>query len=126
MKRLAMSEKVAAALPEMINPSFWKKRERQLKQLKRKMAGRSGVGDGHGNFVGAGGPVNEASRATVHESRPLMPEPTLLSFETVYDENETEMNWNRSRMLAEAIREDVKKGRKPIIPPLQCAQSQSP
>jgi len=33
IKGLAMSEKVAAALPVIVKPSFWKKRARQEKQL---------------------------------------------------------------------------------------------
>ena len=137
IKRLAMSEKVAAALPHMVKPSFWKKRERQVKQLERKKVMRSGFGDGSIGSVDAGGldeGIDEVSPQTprsssvvgAHSSRRLMPEPTLLSFETVHDENETKMDWNRSMMLAEAIREDLKKGRKPVIPPLLCAQSQSP
>jgi hypothetical protein len=127
MKRLAMSEKVAAALPSMVQPSFWKKRERQVKQLERKTARRSGVGSGQGDRVDVHGVAPRTPEPMViRDLRGLMPEPTLLSFETVHDEQEAEMDWNRSRMLVEAIREDVKKGRKPIIPPLQCAQSQSP
>lgn len=131
IKRLAMSEKVAAALPHIVKPSFWKKRERQVKQLERKKVRRGGVGDGCGDSID--GSVDEvsptpprSSSVVVHPSRRLMPERTLLSFETVHDENETKMDWNRSRMLAEAIREDLKKGKKPVIPPLLCAQSQSP
>jgi hypothetical protein len=120
MKRVTMSEKVAAALPDMVKPSFWKKRERQVKQLERKLR-RSGVIDDSNSAPRSSAEMHESS-----SSRRLMPEPTLLSFESVHDENETKVDWNRSRLLAEAIREDVKKGRKPVIPPLLCAQSQSP
>ena len=33
IKGLATSEKVAAGLPVIVKPSFWKKRVRQVKQL---------------------------------------------------------------------------------------------
>jgi DNA cross-link repair 1C protein len=34
------------------------------------------------------------------------------------------MDWERSRALAEAIKADVANGRRPILPPLICAESQ--
>lgn len=122
--RLAMSEKIAAALPGMVKPSFRKKRERQVKQLERKMERRGEGESWHGDRAKRFEKDRDGALRT--SSRRLMPEPTLLSFEPIHDESESKMDWNRSRLLAEAIREDVKRGKKPIIPPLQCAQSQSP
>ncbi|RDB27782.1 DNA cross-link repair 1A protein [Hypsizygus marmoreus] len=49
---------------------------------------------------------------------------TLLSFETV-DDDDGGMDWNRSRELAEALKEDVRNGRRPMLPPLLSAESQS-
>ncbi|KAA1470649.1 hypothetical protein DENSPDRAFT_929009 [Dentipellis sp. KUC8613] len=46
------------------------------------------------------------------------------SFETVCASDDGEMDWERSRMLAEQIRADVANGRRPRIPRLECVQSQ--
>ncbi len=117
-KRVAMSCKVAEALPHMVAPSYQKKRMRQLAQLERKIKGRLQ------SYVPMDHLINpETTPDTLN--RKLVPEPTILSFESMSDNTEEKLDWNRSRMLAEAIREEVAQGRKPTIPLLQCVQSQS-
>jgi len=114
-KRMAMSCKVAEALPHMVAPSYQKKRVRQLAQLERKLKERLR------SYV----PMDHLETTTDNQNRNLVLEPTILSFESTSDDTEEKLDWNRSRMLAEAIREEVAQGRKPTIPLLQCIQSQS-
>jgi DNA cross-link repair 1C protein len=117
-KRMAMSCKVAEALPHMVAPSYQKKRVRQLAQLERKLK------RGLQSFVPMDHLIN-SDTTPGSQNRKLVPEPTIPSFESTSDDTEEKLDWNRSRMLAEAIREEVAQGRKPTIPLLQCIQSQS-
>lgn len=129
-RRIAISQKMAEALPDMVAPSFEKKRRRQLAQLERNRKSRALASPGADMYmttdVGVLDLDPQPKMPAGSSNRRLMPEPTLLSFESVHDENESKMDWNRSRLLAEAIKQDIANGRKPVIPPLQCAQSQSP
>ena len=123
-RRIAISQKMAEALPDMVAPSFQKKRRRQLAQLERsRKSWALAVSGPELTDLGKSDPKPLAMLAGA-SNRKLMPEATVLSFESVHDENESKMDWNRSRLLAEAIKQDVANGRKPVIPPLQCAQSQ--
>lgn len=114
-KRMVMSHKVAEALPHLVAPSYQKKRTRRLAQLERKTKIRLQTSASILH-------VNNSTTAPETLRPKLMQEPTIHSFDDYIEEK---LDWNRSKMLAEAIREEVAKGRKPTIPPLQCAQSQS-
>jgi hypothetical protein len=48
---------------------------------------------------------------------------TLLSFGTV-DDDDGGMDWDRSKMLAEAVKADIANGRRPMLPPMVCAETQ--
>ncbi len=126
-RRITMSQKIAEALPDIVAPSFQKKRRRQLAQVERKGKDRTLAASSSDNQIKDTDSAKPLPMpGGMSNRRKLMAEPTLLSFESVHDENESKMDWNRSKLLAEAIRHDVANGRKPVIPPLQCAQSQSP
>ncbi|KAF9528996.1 hypothetical protein CPB83DRAFT_853590 [Crepidotus variabilis] len=120
--RVEMAAKLAAVLPDMVGPNFTKKQKRQRAQLERKEKSR---GQSF-NLDSNGTSGAQLTTSIVTKSSKLAPAPTLLSFETVYDDNEKEIDWNRSRVLADAIRQDVARGKRPEIPLLECAQSQSP
>ncbi|KAF8194687.1 hypothetical protein BJ912DRAFT_1141510 [Pholiota molesta] len=131
LKRLKISEELAKAYPDMVSASYAIKRDKQLERLKKgkqksvdistsrcdesKASTSSGAGDSH---VQPPGPASA--------SRKLAPAKTLPSFEPVEEEGDGEIDWNRSRMLAAAVKEDIKYGRKLSLPALLCAQSQSP
>lgn len=106
--RMDMATKLATALPDLVASNFSKKQMRQRGQLARKEKSRM-----LGN-------EDDPSTSCKLASRPTIPSP-----ETVYDENAELIDWDRSRRLAEAIRRDLADGKKPSLPLLQCAQSQS-
>lgn len=90
-----------------------------------------GVGGVVTNSALANTPAAEAGTGTSPVSsqaspRKLAPVPTLpLSFEfLVDDEGDGGIDWNRSRELTEAVRRDLKLGKKPTLPALLCTRSQ--
>lgn len=62
---------------------------------------------------------------TSKSKKSLVLEPTLSSFETVYDGDEDRADWNRSRHLMEVYKEEIAAGKKPSIPLLSCTHSDS-
>jgi DNA cross-link repair 1C protein len=133
LRRLKISQELAKAYPDMVSASYATKRDKQLERLKKgkqksvdisishcdesKASTLSRAGDSDSRIQ----PPGPASA-----SRKLAPAKTLPSFEPVEEDGDGEIDWNRSRMLAEAIKEDIKYGRKLSLPALLCAQSQSP
>ncbi|KAF8959635.1 hypothetical protein BDZ97DRAFT_1666846 [Flammula alnicola] len=127
LKRMDIAQQLAEAYPDMVAPSYAQKRARQLARLKKKEKERATAAMAAANAFNILSPtpaVNQQARLSSPSSRKLAPARTILSFETVEDDDGG-MDWNRSRMLADALREDLKHGRKPSMPSLICAQSQS-
>ncbi|KAG5653171.1 hypothetical protein H0H81_002013, partial [Sphagnurus paluster] len=113
VQRLSIAERLAQARPDLVVPSYSAKRNRLLARSSSKIesvAKSSGTAPSSSRLMGT--PIA------------LQAEATLLSFETV-DDDDGGMDWNRSRRLAEALREDVRNGKRPMLPPLLCAESQS-
>lgn len=102
--RLQIAEKLSRARPDRVAPSFTLRRAQ--------LASASSVS------VVARSPSPSKSICTPIESS-RHPE----SFDTVEDDDGG-MDWERSRELAQKIREDVVNGRRPILPGLICAESQ--
>lgn len=123
-ERLNMSARVATVMShDEVAPSYPKKRERQIAQLERKAQKRAAGSPS--SPKGVGPPFRHPAKNAGSSTARLGPQATVLSFETVHDETEDLVDWSRSRLLAEAIKKDLANGRKPVIPALQCAQSQS-
>ncbi|KAJ3515705.1 hypothetical protein NLJ89_g1591 [Agrocybe chaxingu] len=140
LRRLETARQLAITYPHLVAPSYPKKRERQLAQWNRRTRERVAAAVGGPN---ASLPIPTASSASGSGSSPeitapkpaspqeeretvrLKPQRTIQSFETVHDEDEPSLDWNRSKQLADRIRQDIANGRRPAIPPLISAQSQS-
>ncbi|GLB41473.1 putative DNA repair protein [Lyophyllum shimeji] len=111
-QRLRIAERLAAARPDLVVPSYAGKRTRLLARA----AGR----------IRPQLQTKESSREEdVSKMTDLRGAETssVFSFETV-DDGDGGMDWNRSRELAVALRADVLNGRRPMLPPLICAESQ--
>ena len=100
LKRMDIAQQLANAYPHLVAPSYEKKRAKQLAKL-----------------------AKERGRAAT--KRKLVQSPTVFSFETV-DDDDGGMDWSRSRQLVDNLRDAVATGRRPVLPPLKCAQSPSP
>lgn len=99
-ERLKIAEHLALALPERVVPSYHARRARLMSSH-----------------------VKLEAQTAYDEARGKLPS----SFETVYDEGEKErsqVDWERSREIAEEIREDLRNGRRPVMPALTCTESQ--
>lgn len=128
MLRLNLSTKLAEAYPNLVKPSH---SEKKMKRLG--LAGNRSQSDdvvtksssAHGAALSASVCVNDISIRTPPRPKTLQPAKTLPCF----DENDDKaIDWNRSGLLAEAVRRDIKLGRVPSLPSLEClgADSQSP
>ena len=62
-----------------------------------------------------------AGADTISTKQKLAQTRTVLSFETV-DDDDGGMDWNRSKRLADDLRDAVESGRRPVLPSLKCAQ----
>ena len=113
-----MGERLAQARPDLNAPTYEKKRASLIARYSTM------------EVV----PQKEVQRGKSKE-RPLSPTPaptrpvvaqekTILSFETV-DDDDGGMDWNRSRELAARLKEDIANGKRPVLPALLCAESQS-
>lgn len=119
-QRLSIAERIARARPDLVVQSYASKREALLvREVKARGRARARAREWwekekmKAHFEGIG---------------------TLLSIGTVDDDDEGEgegegegdggMDWDRSRLLAEVIKADIAKGRRPILPPLTCVESQ--
>ena len=109
-QRLSIGERLARARPDLVVPIYKSKREALLAREAR---------------------AQERVRAREREQHKIKMKAhleatgTLLSFETVDDDNhDGGMDWDRSRMLAEAIKADIANGRRLVLPPLDCAETQ--
>ena len=106
LKRMDIAQQLANTYPHLAAPSYEKKRAKQLAKLMGKKRGRAGAD------------------ATSTKQK-LVQTQTIFSFETV-DDDDGGMDWNRSKKLADDLRDAVTNGRRPVIPSLKCAQSPSP
>lgn len=107
---MSIGERLARARPDLVVPIYKSKREALLAREAR---------------------AQERVRAREREQHKIKMKAhleatgTLLSFETVDDDNQDGgMDWDRSRMLAEAIKADIANGRRLVLPPLVCAETQ--
>jgi hypothetical protein len=106
LKRMDIAQQLANAYPHLVAPSYEKRRAKQLAKLMGKEQGRVG-----------------ADAITTNQR--LVQTQTIFSFETV-DDDDGGMDWNRSKQLADNLRDAVANGRRPVLPLLKCAQSPSP
>ena len=102
LKRMDIAQQLANAYPHLVAPSYEQKRANQLAKLMKKEQGRA-----------------SATKQSLVQSQ------TIFSFETV-DDDDGGMDWNRSKQLADDLRDAVANGRRPVLPSLKCAQSPSP
>ena len=130
VKRIDMSQQLATLYPHLVAPTYAQKLDKQIENLKRKKQEDllAAVGSSLAPHLVDG--QAQPPRTFAHSpTRPTGAQKlgvtrTILSFETVEDDDGG-MDWNRSRQLIDALREDLKSGRKPKLPPLVCAQSPS-
>ncbi|KAF8164733.1 hypothetical protein B0H34DRAFT_208960 [Crassisporium funariophilum] len=118
LKRTDIAQQLANAYPHLVASSYATKREKQLARLAKKqemLAAATTIRDP---------PYQSVDPVVSTSSRTIVLTKTIASFETV-DDDDGGMDWNRSRTLANALREDLAKGRKLSLPALKCAQSQS-
>jgi DNA cross-link repair 1C protein len=107
LKRMDIAQQLANIYPHLVAPSYEKKRAKQLSKLMGKERGRAGADD-------------------ISTKEKLVQSQTILSFETV-DDDDGGMDWNRSKQLADDLRDAIANGRRPVLPSLKCAaQSPSP
>ena len=133
VKRIDMSQQLATTYPHLVAPTYAQKLDKQIEMLKRKKLESLLAAVGDLAPHAAGGQAAQPpqvltslahSPARLKGAQKLGITRTILSFETVED-HDGGMDWNRSRQLVDSLREDLKSGRKPKLPPLVCAQSQS-
>lgn len=113
LERLDISQQLANAYPHLVAPSYKEKRAKQLAKLTKKERGRE-----------AANVINRCETVKTTNQR-LVQSQTIFSFETV-DDDDGGMDWNRSRQLADDLREAIANGRRPVLPSLKCAQTPSP
>ena len=106
LKRMDIAQQLANVYPHLVAGSYEKKRAKQLAKLMRKERGPAG-GD------------------AISTKQKLVQTQTILSFETV-DDDDGGMDWNRSKQLADDLRDAVANGRRPTLPSLKCGRSPSP
>ena len=108
-QQLQIAERLARAWPERVAPSYEAKRKRLLS--------RSIAADTKEQYRAG---MRASMASSMHPQSPGM----VFSLETV-DDDDGGMDWERSRELAEGLRADIASGRRPTLPPLMCAESQS-
>jgi DNA cross-link repair 1C protein len=107
-QRLSIAERLARARPDLVVSTYESKREALLvREAKVQERARARDMD------------KQKEKMKVH----LEATGTLLSIGTV-DDDDGGMDWDRSRVLAEAIKADIANGRRPMLPPLICAETQ--
>ena len=106
LKRMDIAQQLANNYPDLVAPSYEKKRAKQLAKLTGKRRGRAGA-----DAIGT--------------KQKLVQTQTVFSFETV-DDDDGGMDWNRSKQLADDLLDAVANGRRPVLPSLKSAQSPSP
>jgi hypothetical protein len=105
---LSIAERLARARPDLVAPTYESKREELLaREVKAQERAR----------------VRERERMKDRMKAHLEVTGTLLSIGTV-DDDDGGMDWDRSRVLAEAIKADIANGRRLILPPLVSTESQ--
>ncbi|KAH0583199.1 hypothetical protein H2248_011084 [Termitomyces sp. 'cryptogamus'] len=109
-QRLRIAERLVEARPDLINPSYAAKR---TKLLARSVGSPSFQLHPHGM---SGNDESQTSTSRMVTSE-------ILSFRTV-DDGDGGMDWDRSRELAAALRADVLRGRRLMLPALACVESQ--
>ncbi|KAG6856996.1 hypothetical protein H0H87_011090 [Tephrocybe sp. NHM501043] len=117
-KRLSIAERLVEARPDLVDPSYAGKRTRLL----ARSAGSAPLQPFQS--AGWGAPRNTKGKDNQEKGNEKLAIPILESFETVEDDDGG-MDWNRSKRLEEALRADVLNGRRPMLPALLCAESQS-
>ena len=110
LKRMDIAQQLANTYPHLAAPSYKKKRAKQLAKLMGKERGRANAGT-DADII--------STRQKLAQTR------TVLSFETV-DDDDGGMDWNRSKRLADDLRDAVENGRRPVLPSLKCAQAAEP
>ncbi|KAG6815295.1 hypothetical protein H0H93_010309, partial [Arthromyces matolae] len=112
-QRLLIAERLAEARPDLVDPSYFAKRTRLL----ARQAGSPRIQHRlRLKFNVKTSPCAPPQAEAVKDLRDL-------SFETV-DDDDGGMDWNRSKQLADALRADALSGRRLVLPPLLCAESQ--
>jgi DNA cross-link repair 1C protein len=118
LQRIRIGERLAQARPDLNAPTYEKKRASL-------MARYSTMEEVPQKEIQRGKGKERPSSPTPTPIRPVVArEKTILSFETV-DDDDGGMDWNRSRELAAQLKEDIANGRRPMLPGLLCAESQS-
>ncbi|KAF5361843.1 hypothetical protein D9756_002075 [Leucocoprinus leucothites] len=121
LQRIKIGERLAKSRPEAVASSYATKREKLLARYV-KLETKESYARAVAKKGGVAGIENTAmSRESI---RGLRVEPTVLSFETV-DDDDGGMDWNRSRDLADVVRSAIANGQPISLPTLKCADSQS-
>ena len=117
LQRIQIGERLAQARPDLNAPTYEKKRASLMARYSTmEVVPQKEVQRGKGK--------ERPSSPTPAPTRPVIAQKTILSFETV-DDDDGGMDWNRSRDLAARLKEDIANGRRPVLPALLCAESQS-
>jgi hypothetical protein len=133
VKRIDMSQQLATTYPHLVAPTYAQKLDKQIAWLKRKKQENLLAAVGSQSDLaphpadGQAQPprtLTSLAHPPAKGAQKLGVTRTIFSFDTVEDDDGG-MDWNRSRQLIDALREDLKSGRKPKLPPLVCAQSPS-
>ncbi|TFK19414.1 hypothetical protein FA15DRAFT_674467 [Coprinopsis marcescibilis] len=142
--RLKYGERLAKAEPERVLPSYSQKREWLIRKYVGSTAGQGSaiVGNGKGKTLvpmstkGFGDSVSQCGPRFKQVPSPSHSKGTLagpvkalemdktmpFSFDTVYDEEDSKMDWSRSRELSKRVTIDLHLGRKPTLPALLCTR----
>ena len=108
-QRLSIAERLARARPDLVAPTYESKREALLAREARAQ-----------ERARERGKDQQKNRMKAH----LEATGTLLSFGIVDDDDDGGMDWDRSKMLAEAVKADIANGRRPMLPLMVCAETQ--
>ena len=118
LQRIRIGERLAQARPDLNAPTYEKKRASLIARYSTMEVVPQ-------KEVQRGKSKERRSSPTLAPVRPVVAqEKTILSFETV-DDDDGGMDWNRSRELAARLKEDIANGKRPVLPALLCAESQS-
>ncbi|KAG6909517.1 hypothetical protein DXG01_017074 [Tephrocybe rancida] len=112
-QRLRIAERLVEARPDLVSPTYAVKRTKLLARSAGRLRPQPFRSSGWDALQNAASSKPKAGKT-----------PNILSYETV-DDDDGGMDWNRSKVLADALRADVLSGKRPMLPPLLCAESQS-
>ncbi|KJA22760.1 hypothetical protein HYPSUDRAFT_87152 [Hypholoma sublateritium FD-334 SS-4] len=119
LRRVQLADELAAQFPDRVAASHEEQRAALRAYYERKAR------EFGGNAALSSSASSVPGKAAAKSTRALAPARTILSFETIPGSNQ-EIDWNRSMMLADVLREDLKHGRKLSLPALSCTiESQS-